>query len=749
MQFNSEFNYALDFVKYTNKSIFLTGKAGTGKTTFLRHLKDTTEKNCIVVAPTGVAAINAGGVTIHSMFNLPPMNFVPTNQVTDSYLVNEIELKRKLRYRKDKRKLFQSIQTIIIDEISMVRSDLLDAIDVALRFVRANQLPFGGVQMVFIGDMFQLPPVIQENEWMFLKEYYASPYFFSAKVLQTIDFACIELQHIYRQSDFYFIELLNAVRNQSVNQQQLEKLNATFQHNFSNFSDYITLTTHNYKAQKINELELNKLTSFSYSFTTEIDGDFKSSMYPTDEKIILKEGAQIMFIKNDSDVEKSYYNGKLAKVSSIYEDDDYGIVIEVIFNDSQEKYRLKKETWKNIEYKIDEKNGETKENTVGTFTQYPIRLAWSVTIHKSQGLTFEKAVIDASEAFATGQVYVALSRCKTLEGIILNSKIRLDSIKTDPRIIKFQQNIWSEQKLQEVLTSQKYEFAIENIINHLSLFSVSYQLEQWNQAIQKSEHIDNEFCKSIYSKLFKTIFDWNEVVVKYKKSLYSLLEQFKNEQISWNIIEEKTIKGNAYFYEILIQELIPPVLAHLQDYKRKTKIKTYLNEVYDLLDELKFKKLQLEKLQLIDLLLFIPKLEKEKHQEVENQLHQIDALEEHTKDKKQQKEKKEKRISNHLKTYFLHKEGKSSKEIAELVGFTENTIIGHLIRCYQEDLEVSISEFLDASQIEFLKPIYDGLENKTLTDFYLKCEEKFSYTDLKWYLAYENKINPKIDAKEL
>jgi ATP-dependent DNA helicase PIF1 len=749
MQFNSEFNYALDFVKYTNKSIFLTGKAGTGKTTFLRHLKDTTEKNCIVVAPTGVAAINAGGVTIHSMFNLPPMNFVPTSQVTDSYLVNEIELKRKLRYRKDKRKLFQSIQTIIIDEISMVRSDLLDAIDVALRFVRANQLPFGGVQMVFIGDMFQLPPVIQENEWMFLKEYYASPYFFSAKVFQTIDFACIELQHIYRQSDFHFIELLNAVRNQSVNQQQLEKLNATFQHNFSNFSDYITLTTHNYKAQKINELELNKLTSFSYSFTAEIDGDFKSSMYPTDEKIILKEGAQIMFIKNDSDVEKSYYNGKLAKVSSIYEDDDYGIVIEVIFNDSQEKYRLKKETWKNIEYKIDEKNGETKENTVGTFTQYPIRLAWSVTIHKSQGLTFEKAVIDASEAFATGQVYVALSRCKTLEGIILNSKIRLDSIKTDPRIIKFQQNIWSEQKLQEVLTSQKYEFAIENIINHLSLFSVSYQLEQWNQAIQKSEHIDNEFCKSIYSKLFKTIFDWNEVVVKYKKSLYSLLEQFKNEQISWNIIEEKTIKGNAYFYEILIQELIPPVLAHLQDYKRKTKIKTYLNEVYDLLDELKFKKLQLEKLQLIDLLLFIPKLEKEKHQEVENQLHQIDALEEHTKDKKQQKEKKEKRISNHLKTYFLHKEGKSSKEIAELVGFTENTIIGHLIRCYQEDLEVSISEFLDASQIEFLKPIYDGLENKTLTDFYLKCEEKFSYTDLKWYLAYENKINPKIDAKEL
>lgn len=743
MQFNSEFNSALDFVKYTNKSIFLTGKAGTGKTTFLRHLKDTTEKNCIVVAPTGVAAINAGGVTIHSMFNLPAMNFVPTNQITDSYLVNELELKRKLKYRKEKRKLFQSLQTIIIDEISMVRADLLDAIDVALRFVRANQLPFGGIQMVFIGDMFQLPPVLQESEWRFLKEYYASPYFFSSKVLQMIDFACIELKHIYRQSDFYFIELLNAVRNQTINHQQLEKLNATFQPNFSNFSDYITLTTHNYKAQKINELELNKLTAIPHSFTAEIEGDFKPSMYPTDEKIILKEGAQIMFIKNDSDAEKSYYNGKLAKVSSIYEDDEYGISIEVIFNDSLEKYRLKKETWKNIEYKIDDKNGETKENTIGTFTQYPVRLAWSVTIHKSQGLTFEKAVIDASEAFAAGQVYVALSRCKTLEGIILNSRIRIDTIKTDSRIIEFQQNIWNEQKLQEVLTSQKYEFAIENIINHLSLFSVSYQLEQWNQAIQKSEVIDREECKKIHSKLFKIIFDWNEVVVKYKKSLNSLLEQFKNEQISWNIIEEKTIKGNEYFYDVLIQELIPPVLVHLQEYKRKTKIKTYLNEVYDLLDELKFKKNQLEKLNLIDLPLFVPKIKVDNIQEVENQMNEVENLEEYKSEKKQPKEKKEKRISNHLKTYFLYKEGKNSKEIAELVGFTENTIISHLIRCYQEDLEVSISEFLGASQIEFLKPIYDGLENKSLTEFYFKCEEKFSYTDLKWFIAYVTKNNLK------
>lgn len=737
MQFSDEFSYALDFVKYTNKSIFLTGKAGTGKTTFLRHLKNTTDKNCIVVAPTGVAAINAGGVTIHSMFNLPPMNFVPTKQVVDSHLVNELELKRKVKLRKEKRKLFQSIQTIIIDEISMVRADLLDAIDVVLRFVRSNQLPFGGVQMVFIGDMFQLPPVLQDNEWNFLKEYYSSPYFFSAQVLQTIDFACIELKHIYRQSDADFIDLLNAVRNQSITHLQLEKLNETFHPNFSNFSDFITLTTHNYKAQKINELELNKLSSFPHSFTAEIDGDFKSSIYPTDEKIILKEGAQIMFIKNDSDAEKNYYNGKLAKVNSIFEDDDFGTIIEVIFNDSQEKYRLKKETWKNIEYKIDDKNGETKENTVGTFTQYPIRLAWSVTIHKSQGLTFEKAIIDASEAFATGQVYVALSRCKTLEGIILNSKIRLDNIKTDPKIIEFQQRIWNEQKLQEVLTSQKYEFAIENVINHLSMLSVSYQLEQWNQAIQKSENIEFEHCKSIHSKLFKTIFDWNEVVVKYKKGLNNLLEQFNNQQINWNIIEEKTIKGNAYFYDILIQELIPPVLIHLQQYKRKSKIKTYLNEVYDFLDELKFKKAQLEKLHLIDLPLFIPKKTEEKHQEVETQLNEIDSSE----DKKQSKEKKEKRISNHLKTYFLYKEGKNSKEIADLVGFTENTIVGHLIRCYQEDLDVSISEFLDASQLKFLKPIYESLENKTLTEFYLKCEEKFSYTELKWFVAHENKNN--------
>ena len=425
---NQELQLANDFVQFTGSHIFLTGKAGTGKTTFLHNLQKNCSKRLIITAPTGVAAINAGGVTLHSFFQLPFGPYIPGSE---SYERNR---QRQFRFSKEKRQIIQSLDLLVIDEISMVRADLLDAVDATLRRFRNSSQPFGGVQLLMIGDLHQLSPVAKPEEWKHLQDHYDSVYFFSSKALAATELLTIELQHIYRQSDEHFIELLNQVRTNQLDTASLETLNSRQIGDFIPDEDegYITLTTHNRSAEEINEQFLEELAEKKYAFQATIKGDFPEHIFPTQARLVLKEGAQVMFMRNDLSNDKLYYNGKIGKVTRII-----GKTVFVRCPGEENEIEVDPVLWENIKYIINDENKEIEENVVGSFEQFPLKLAWAITIHKSQGLTFERAIIDAEAAFAHGQVYVALSRCKSLEGMVLRSPINANGIGTDEAVLAF------------------------------------------------------------------------------------------------------------------------------------------------------------------------------------------------------------------------------------------------------------------------------------------------------------------------
>ncbi len=441
---NRELQLASDFVQHTGRNIFLTGKAGTGKTTFLHRLQEQTAKRMIITAPTGVAAMNAGGVTLHSFFQLPFGPYVPGS---DTYDRNS---QRHFRFSKEKKQIISSLDLLVIDEISMVRADLLDSVDATLRRHRHSTQPFGGVQLLMIGDLHQLSPVAKQHEWNLLQQHYETVYFFSSQALSQTDLLTIELKHIYRQSDTDFIELLNRVRENSLDDTTAEKLNSRYIPDFKPQADqgYITLTTHNASAESINQTRLQELDIRECFFKADIDGDFPEQIFPTQEKLTLKEGAQVMFVRNDPSPEKLYFNGKIGTISRIV-----GTTIVVSCSDDSDEIVVEPVSWENIKYTINEENREIEEEIVGKFEQYPLKLAWAITIHKSQGLTFERAIIDAEAAFTHGQVYVALSRCKTFEGLVLSSAILSTGVGSDPAVLRFdeegRQNPPSESLLKE------------------------------------------------------------------------------------------------------------------------------------------------------------------------------------------------------------------------------------------------------------------------------------------------------------
>ncbi len=442
LQTNPQLELAFDYVRNTNKSLFLTGKAGSGKTTFLHQIKADGRKRLAVVAPTGVAAINAGGMTIHSLFQLPFGLHLPGVQRGDH--------RHQHRFSRQKIHLIRSLDLLVIDEISMVRADLLDAVDDALRRYRGHSRPFGGAQLLMIGDLHQLPPVVKPEDWDVLGNYYDTPYFFGSRALQQIDYISIELKHIYRQSDPEFIGLLNKVRDNCLDEESLRKLNSRFIADFRPPSKdaYITLTATNAVANEINARNLDQLPGSRQVFQATITGEFPPSSYPTEEKLELKVGAQVMFIKNDTATERRYFNGKIGRITGIDED----MISVRCPGDANEIYVAPAE-WNNVKYSLNEESKEIEEQVLGLFVQYPLKLAWAITIHKSQGLTFERAIIDAQAAFACGQVYVALSRCKSFEGIVLRSRINPSNVKTDPVVKDFsdeaERNLPSETELEQ------------------------------------------------------------------------------------------------------------------------------------------------------------------------------------------------------------------------------------------------------------------------------------------------------------
>ncbi|MEP7107550.1 MAG: helix-turn-helix domain-containing protein [Ferruginibacter sp.] len=463
MHHSDAFQFASDFINYTHTSVFLTGKAGTGKTTFLKYCKDNGVKNTAVVAPTGVAAMNAGGTTIHSFFQLPFTPYIPAGKAFDgSDSINDKNsLLSRLRLSSDRKEVMQKLELLIIDEISMVRCDVLDAIDAVLRHVRSQySRPFGGVQVLLIGDMYQLPPVVNEEEWQVLSPFYKSQFFFNSQVIESQPPVYIELDKIYRQTDISFVNVLNQVRNNEMDHEGFELLHSRYLPTFSPSKEenYITLTTHNSKADAINFKELNELNGKIRNIDALVEGEFYEKSYPADLQLKLKVGAQVMFIKNDTEMIRRYFNGKIGVIEKIENEK-----IHVLCNGNRTSIEVKKEKWKNIRYVVDKTTNKVEENEIGSFTQFPLRLAWAITIHKSQGLTFEKAIIDAGEAFARGQVYVALSRCTSLQGIILHSRIQNNSLYSDSRITSFSKTQKSSDAQLQILHESKYQFQKEEI----------------------------------------------------------------------------------------------------------------------------------------------------------------------------------------------------------------------------------------------------------------------------------------------
>ena len=541
MEKNSELRHAWDFVEHTGISIFLTGKAGTGKTTFLRTLKEKSSKRSIIVAPTGVAAINAGGMTIHSFFQLPLSPFVP-----------EANFKNRFDYSKEKRKIIRTLDLLIIDEISMVRSDVLDAIDSVLRRFREHEKPFGGVQLLMIGDLQQLTPVVTPEDEVILQRYYDTSYFFGSKALRSISYVTIELTHVYRQQDEEFITLLNNIREGQVSETDLKRLNKRFNPNFEPEvgSDYIRLTTHNKMAESYNEVQLHNLPSKACTFIAEADGNFPEYNYPADFKLTLKRGAQVMFIRNDNN--GRYYNGRIGHVTHI----DNEKILVLCPGDDKE-IEVQQETWENTKYSLNEKTKQIEAEVQGTFKQYPLRLAWAITIHKSQGLTFEHAIIDAQSSFAAGQVYVALSRCKTLEGLILASPISSSAIINDSQVTNYISHQTEEaEKSIAALPTLKAEYYRQLL---LELFSFT-DLKACEDALYRV--LTEYFYK--YPKIITlhkmAIIDLDERIMSISSKWKSIICNMTTDQLHEDDFLQRMKKGSLYFHSQLTE-----IFSHLLD----------------------------------------------------------------------------------------------------------------------------------------------------------------------------------------
>lgn len=457
---NPKFLQVLDFINQTNKPLFLTGKAGTGKTTLLRYIRDKTLKQLAVVAPTGVAAINAGGATIHSFFQFPFTPFLPVLQANGQVNHASTQL-GSLKYTGQRLSIFRRLELLIIDEVSMVRADLLDQIDQTLRVTRRKMhLPFGGVQVLLIGDMYQLPPVVPPQDWQLLCTLYKSPFFFDSLVMRNHPPVYIELEKIYRQTDQDFIGLLNKVRNNAMDREGLELLNKHYKAFISEkeYQENITLTTHNRKADEINSRNLAALPGKAHRYNAKIEGQFSEKNYPNDEVLALKVGTRVMFLKNNP--EKNYFNGKIGEVTFVTEEK-----IRVLCENDPAEIEVPRETWTNVNYKLDKGSGHLQEEVLGAYTHFPLRLAWAITIHKSQGLTFDKLIIDAAEAFSAGQVYVALSRCRSLEGLTLSSRIEPNSLNNDRNILDFASQRPDDETVATIYSESRRNYQKEVLIS--------------------------------------------------------------------------------------------------------------------------------------------------------------------------------------------------------------------------------------------------------------------------------------------
>jgi RecA/RadA recombinase len=724
---------AESFVNQTGCNVFLTGKAGSGKTTFLHHIIKNTPKKFVVAAPTGVSAINAGGMTIHSFFQLPIGFFIPERwtsgiQNFSQAVYTQDALLKKIRINKQKRKLIQELELLVIDEVSMVRADVMDAIDTVLKSIRRNyNQPFGGVQMLLIGDMNQLPPVVPEQEKQLLYSYYQNPYFFSSRVIQSTPPVFIELDKIYRQSDRDFIELLNKIRHNKMTDEDIGNLNAFYKPGFKppESEKYITLCSHHYKANAINERELRNLPGRLFQFEAQIEGEFNISASPAERTLFLKKGAQIMFVKNDTGESKRYFNGKIGIIQKIDEDE-----IVVAFPEEKDTLILEKEQWKNIRYSYDDTTRSISEKELGTFQQFPIRLAWAITIHKSQGLSFDRARIDAEDSFTSGQVYVALSRLRSLKGLVLETPIKKRSIVNDGLVLDhFRKQ--SAGELKEILESERMNYLKRMLLKSLDWGGYENTWIEFINEYQDKQVSHREDALYLGKKCLKKGRELKDIAGRFNRQVSMLFSEGSGR---YALLAERMVAARDYFSKQLKDGILSPIEDQYRIMEKKPRMRKYLKTLLNLQQMVNQKIREIEEASLLAKGLA----------KGENLSGLIVTMNENRKktileSEKKHKPEKQKKGDSRKISFDMYREGKSVREIAEERMLQPGTIESHLLH-YIRSGELEVFSLISR---EKYKKLYSRLANKTInsvSEIKHKMGDRFSYTEIRAvmnHLAYQ------------
>jgi uncharacterized protein YpbB len=747
------------FINQTNSPVFLTGKAGTGKTTLLRKIVETTHKNTVIVAPTGIAALNAGGVTIHSFFQLPFSSFIP-DFITEGLVHGNTKfesketLKRHFHFNKTRQNLIRNVELLIIDEVSMLRADLLDAIDWTLRNVRKNNLPFGGLQVLFIGDLLQLPPVIKPEEWSVLQKYYRGIFFFNAHVLQEQAPVYIELEKIFRQDDQLFIDLLNNLRNNQVTTADQQLLAQYVNPGFDPTKEegYITLTTHNARADQMNTAALNSLEGKSIVYSAEIKNDFPPHLFPIEKDTELKVGAQIMFIKNDISFEKNFYNGKMGIIESLTPDE-----IRVFFQDEKRSITVEKYEWNNIRYTLNEQSGEIEEEILGTFVHYPIKLAWAITIHKSQGLTFDKAVLDVSQVFAPGQAYVALSRLRSLAGLVLLKPLSMNGLVNDQQVVSYSSNKAPEDRMQLYLDQETARFVYNSLIQAFDWYEyttkwATFELGFRNQGPKTEKGKDASWV----ANQMQTVQSTFDAAKKFQNQLSNL---FAKEKPEWEFIHERVQAAYQYFFKPLDAQVYS-IMKRRYELAKIKKTKSYLEELEEVEQEVvavvhrlmkgrllmeaivNQKPFTKETVRSAEVTNYVIAKSHSIQQELRANRSMLDELMEEdftdviqlVKPKKELKEEKVAKKNTYEITFEMFEEGKTIEEIAAERQLGMTTIEGHFAKLIQQE-KIDITAVLDPKRISEIESYLEESEGKTLGAIKEELGDKVSYAELKWVQA--------------